>query len=309
MADAVAIFTPGQRLAGPDGTPLNGGSAEFYASGTDDPLIVYADSNLTVELGTVVYTDSAGYPVTASGGSTKTLVFTGTAKWKVVLKDAAGVPYATHDGNPGAVVGSGGVGSGGGITQAQGDVRYVRNPNALVLESTIDDADLDVFWDTSASANKAWTYAARKAKLTTDFQADGRMFPVGTRLAFQQTTPPTGWTKETNAFYNDATLRFTTGAASVGGSAGFSTVFTSRTFTGTVGNDTPNQAKMALHDHEFGSPTAGSSSAGAITTISASGVTYNTSTKGSSTAHNHTLTMNAENFAVKYADFSIGTKA
>lgn len=50
-------------------------------------------------------------------------------------------------------------------------------------------------------------------------------FASGTRLVFQQTAAPLGWTKEVGAAYNDATLRFTTGAASTGGADAFSTFF------------------------------------------------------------------------------------
>jgi len=51
-------------------------------------------------------------------------------------------------------------------------------------------------------------------------------FPTGTRMTFNQTTAPTGWTKDSAAAYNDATIRTTTGSVSTGGTRAFSTVFT-----------------------------------------------------------------------------------
>jgi hypothetical protein len=48
-------------------------------------------------------------------------------------------------------------------------------------------------------------------------------FPTGTRMLFQQTTPPTGWTKVTT--YNDRALRIVSGTVGTGGSSPFSTVF------------------------------------------------------------------------------------
>jgi hypothetical protein len=54
------------------------------------------------------------------------------------------------------------------------------------------------------------------------FQA---LIPSTTRMLFQQTSAPTGWTKETNAAYNDIGLRVVTGAAGSGGTVAFSTVF------------------------------------------------------------------------------------
>lgn len=47
-------------------------------------------------------------------------------------------------------------------------------------------------------------------------------FPSGTRMLFQQTAAPTGWTKETST-YNDRALRVVTGAVSSGGSNPLST--------------------------------------------------------------------------------------
>lgn len=312
MADAVHIWSPGFRLPGPSGVPVSSGYVEFYSAGTDNPLIVYANSDLTVSLGTTVYTDSAGYFVTAFGGTTKTLVYTGTAKIKVVVFDGLGGSI-THDDIPGAVVAGAGGGATG-ITQAQGDVRYTRNANALTASASIVDADIFPFWNVSGAANKGLTYANLKTKLTTDFRADGRMFPVGTRMPFQQTTPSVGWTKETDAAYNDATLRFTTGTVASGGTASFNTVFASRTFTGTVGNDTPTVAKTALHDHEScpsppGTVAVGASTVALLRASAAGALTFYTTSTGSSSVHNHSLAMNAADFAVKYVEMSIGVKA
>jgi hypothetical protein len=316
MADAVNIWPPGFRLPGPNGIPVAAGYAEFYSAGTSDPLTVYADSALTVSLGDTVYTDSAGYFVTAFAGSTKTLVYTGTGLFKTVIFDGLG-GSVTHDNMPGAVVAGVGGGGASGITQDQADVRYVRNPNALTAAGSIVDVDILGFWDIAGAANKGLTFSSLKTKLTTDFQADGRMFPVGTRLAYQQTTPPAGWTKETGAAYNDATLRFTTGSVGTSGTASFNTTFASRTFTGTVSSDTPSLAKTASHNHtvtsdgrRYGSQ---SGSVGFFTSAGDSAVagtdTQPTSFAGSSTAHAHGLVMNAADFAVKYVEMCIGIKA
>lgn len=53
-------------------------------------------------------------------------------------------------------------------------------------------------------------------------------FPSGTRMSFNQTAAPTGWTKDTNAAFNDAAIRLTTGSVSTGGTLAFSSAFTSR---------------------------------------------------------------------------------
>ena len=49
----------------------------------------------------------------------------------------------------------------------------------------------------------------------------------GTKMLFQQSTAPTGWTKDTT--HNDKALRVVSGTASIGGSVAFTTAFASQT--------------------------------------------------------------------------------
>lgn len=56
----------------------------------------------------------------------------------------------------------------------------------------------------------------------------------GTKMLFQQSAAPTGWTKDTT--HNDKTIRVVTGTASSGGSSAFSTAFASITPAGTISN-------------------------------------------------------------------------
>ena len=320
MADAVAIFTPGQRLISASGVPYANCTISFYNAGSDDPKEVFSDANLQNTLGSIVYTDSAGYPVTASGGSTKTQVFTGTGAYKVVIADSGTGETTTHDDCVGAVISGAGGGGASGITQAEADLRYIRNANALSAITDLADADIFPLWKISGSGNRGVTYASLKTELTTDFQADGRMFPAGTRLVFQQTTPPTGWTKETGAAYDDAALRFETGTISTGGSQSFNATFASRTFTGTVGNDTPSEAKTAAHAHVdtkrwYDGGVGGGSGTDFLVDTSSNvdqGNQPNPTTSssiGSSTDHNHPLVMNAADFAVKYVEACVAQKS
>lgn len=107
MVDSVNIFSPGDRLTDSDtGAPLPGGIAYFYNAGTLTPKTVYADSALTTALGTSVTADSLGYPTT--DGTTKTLVYTDTASYKVAIKNSSGVSIVTHDNVKGAVSSAGG---------------------------------------------------------------------------------------------------------------------------------------------------------------------------------------------------------
>ena len=67
-------------------------------------------------------------------------------------------------------------------------------------------------------------------------------FPSGTRMIFQQTSAPTGWTKDTSDT-NQRALRVVSGTASSGGSVDFTTAFASKGVSGSIangGNNTNN---------------------------------------------------------------------
>lgn len=101
MVDSVALFPLGYRFEDAQGVPYSGATVEFYDAGTTSPKTVFADKDLTVELGTSITTDSAGRPT--SDGTTPTDIFVGTADYKFVLKDADGNTIETKDNRPGAV--------------------------------------------------------------------------------------------------------------------------------------------------------------------------------------------------------------
>ena len=62
-------------------------------------------------------------------------------------------------------------------------------------------------------------------------------FPSGTRMIFQQTSAPTGWTKDTSDT-NQRALRVVSGSASSGGSVDFTSAFASRGVSGSIANTT-----------------------------------------------------------------------
>lgn len=102
MTASIPIFSPMVRVLDASGDPVASGTVEFYSAGTSTPKTVYADADLTIELGTTVSTDAGGYPVTS--GNARTLVYTGTSAFKMIVKDSAGATLVTHDNVPGAVV-------------------------------------------------------------------------------------------------------------------------------------------------------------------------------------------------------------
>lgn len=102
MTDSTYVFPPGERITDDStGAPISGATIYFYDAQTTNPKTVYADADLTASLGTSVVTDSQGYPTT--NGITRTLIYVGTAPYKLEIEDADGTTIATHDNIPGAV--------------------------------------------------------------------------------------------------------------------------------------------------------------------------------------------------------------
>lgn len=180
---------------------------------------------------------------------------------------------------------------------------------------------------------------------TTAFVTSAPAFPAGTRMIFNQTAAPTGWTKDTTAALNDSALRIVTGAIGSGGSVAFSTAFTSYTPAGTVNSATSSGtvaasgisatadshvltiAEMPSHTHTSnvwstisGATSHPSSTTGATITNITTGATggdggHTHTVSGGShvhgltmNAHSHTFAGTAINLTVKYVDFIIASK-
>ena len=158
-------------------------------------------------------------------------------------------------------------------------------------------------------------------------------FAVGTLMLFQQTAAPTGWTKQTT--HNDKSLRVVSGNASSGGTTAFTSVFASRTPSGSIGNTTDtgtvgsttlstSQIPSHAHTQQYYVPGGGLGTGanvvggqGMSPTVSAWFNNLTTANAGSGGSHNHSLTMNAHNhsftgsamdFAVQYVDLIIASK-
>lgn len=87
---------------------------------------------------------------------------------------------------------------------------------------------------------------------TTQTTAAASAFPSGTLMLFQQTTAPTGWTKQTT--HDNKALRVVTGTAGSGGTTAFTSVFTNQTPTITLSGlsaaaTTLAVSQMPSHNH------------------------------------------------------------
>lgn len=76
----------------------------------------------------------------------------------------------------------------------------------------------------------------------------GMIVVSGTRMLFQQTAAPPGWTKDLT--HNDKALRIVNSTVGSGGTTGFSAVFTGTT----VGATTLTAAQMPVHSHVVSDP-------------------------------------------------------
>lgn len=148
-----------------------------------------------------------------------------------------------------------------------------------------------------------------------DILAAAASFPSGTRIAFQQTSAPTGWTKDTT--HNNKAMRLVSGTVTSGGSVAFTSAFTSQGVSGsissvaaggTVGSYALTTADLPSHSHDWGNlsgftNTTGDHSHTFPTRNDGSGGTGEvgltnpgaTSSKTTSTTgnHSHTVTINS----------------
>jgi len=100
--------------------------------------------------------------------------------------------------------------------------------------------DEDLTYNPGTNALTAGSFIKSGGTSSQFLKADGSVdgtqyatnFVSGTLMLFQQTSAPTGWTKQTT--HNDKVLRVVSGSASSGGSTAFTSVFASRTPAGSV---------------------------------------------------------------------------
>ena len=119
------------------------------------------------------------------------------------------------------------------ITSGNGSAISALNASNL-SSGTVAAARLDTASTQSAGNNS--TKIATTAFVTTAI-ANAQAFPSGTKMLFQQTSAPTGWTKVTSGV-NGRALRVTSGTAGSGGNVGFTSAFADRSLSANAGNAT-----------------------------------------------------------------------
>jgi hypothetical protein len=167
------------------------------------------------------------------------------------------------------------------------------------------------------------------------------IFNSGTKTVFQQTSAPTGWTKDT-VNYNNHALRVVNGSVSSGGTLDFSTVFTTTPYSFTnfpfsparTSNTSLSTSNLPVHTHPItNAPNTGAtlgtpirffpgvapfppapsptyySTVASVANLASSGTTATSNSLDN--GHNHPLTITASgtvcNIDLKYVDVIIAS--
>jgi hypothetical protein len=287
----------------------------------------YTSSGTTLARTTVLSNSSGTQPSALSFSAGTKDVFVTYPSSKSVNLDASG--NATALGTPVAFVGTNITGTASGLTAGNattlatgrtiaitGDLAYTSpsfngsgNVTAAGTLATVN-SNVGSFTFSSITVNaKGLVTAASSGSAPAEF-------PSGTRLTFNQTAAPTGYTKSlTN---NNSALRLVTGTVGTGGSAVFTTAFGtpsvsgSVSLSGTVGGTTLSTNQIPSHTHSGFSQdegpfrvTGGSSNANATSATGAAGGggSHDHSFSGSGSLSSATATIN-----VAYVDLIIAQK-
>ncbi len=183
------------------------------------------------------------------------------------------------------------------------------------------DADNEVSWskhtDKIGDPLKAAIEATQTAITTVVTALTGELnAPSGTRLLFQQDTPPTGWTKEASSTYDNAALRIVTGTPTTGGTTAFTSVFTARTILKANLPDYTLPDTLTVGGSQGVTLPRGGNQNNVVGTngdVTVAGVgNYSFTVSGSNFSVLGGVTLGgsgtAMDFAVKYADFVIAEK-
>ena len=246
---------------------------------TNNNFIVGDGSNWVAESGATVRT-SLGLGSMAVQDSNAVSISAGTATLTSMTTNSATITGGTITGITDLAVADGGTGA---SSLTLNSVLIGNGTSALLAVAPSTTGNV------LTSNGTTWTSAANPPD-----------FASGTRMSFQQTAAPTGWTKDTTAAINDSILRFVTGSVTPsGGSVAFST-WNAQTATGGY---TLQIADIPAHTHgytEYSTSGAAGASSGRFVS---SPFTQQTQSTGGGGSHSHSLTQ-----GLKFYDFIIAAK-
>jgi hypothetical protein len=145
------------------------------------------------------------------------------------------------------------------------------------------------------------------------------LIPTGTLMLFQQTTAPTGWTKQTT--HDNKALRVVSGTAGSGGTTAFTSVFANQTpsisVSGSVSGTTLDNSLIPSHSHSVlgGYPDDLNFTGNYNGTMNSDGSqsgSFTTQNTGGGGSHTHGLSVSGSSSAVtlnvQYVDMIIASK-
>ena len=146
-----------------------------------------------------------------------------------------------------------------------------------------------------------------------------QQFPSGTRMTFNQTNAPTGWTKDTST--NNVGFRLVSGSVGSGGTVDFTVAFANTTasvtvssISGSAGATTLSTPQIPSHSHTITTQGGGEAPGGAARGEGPNTDTFNTGNTGGGGSHTHPFSFSSGsgevplNLAVKYVDLIIAQK-
>lgn len=238
----MAVLSPSAKMAFIDaaGEPLVAGKLYTYIAGTTTLQATYTDSSGAQANTNPVILDSRG----------EANVWLGGAVYKFVLKDADDALIWSVDNISAPTSAVSPVLSGSVTIDSNTTTPALKitqtgvGPVLRVQDST--DPDVTPFIiDTNGYVGIGTATPTSALDVASPGVITGAWayLPSGTAMLFVQTAAPTGWTKSTT--HDNKALRVVSGAASSGGTTGFTSVFTSRTIT---------TANMPVHTHGITDP-------------------------------------------------------
>jgi hypothetical protein len=321
---------------------INIADGKLYFKDSTNAITVIADKNNTGTVTSISVASANGFAGTSSGGATPALTLT-TSITGVLKGNGTAISAAVAGTDfvlPGGALGTP---SSGTLTNCTGLSLTTGVTGTLPVANGGTGATTQTAYavlcggTTGTGAYQSIASVGTAGQILTSngagalptFQAAGGGFASGTRLSFQQTTAPTGWTKDTTAGLDNSSMRIVTGSVVNGGSVNFTTAFASQTPTGSVsitsvsgsaGATTLTTPQIPTHSHNINicvpitPPQANQRNLGF-----GQGGPGNQSTNdsGGSGDHTHpfsfssgagTFSGNAINLAVKYYDFIVASK-